>query len=99
MFTFNNRTVRYDKSKKLPSGITPKVASSLCEKYGGVNCLIPVDVNVVRYLKELIGGENLIRFVSVEYETEVRKVYERLGIQKLTFHNVWDVFSVMLSML
>jgi hypothetical protein len=47
-------------------------------------------------LMEEIGGENLIRFVSVEYAARAQGVFDTLAVPKLTFSNVWEVFSAMI---
>jgi len=64
---FNNHVVCKDKEKKLPSGVSPNVAYTLYDQYGGEQCLQPVDRAFVKALMEAIGGEDLIHFVSVEY--------------------------------
>lgn len=92
----NCHTTRFDSSKKIPSGVSPDVAFSLCTEYGGENCLQPVDVAVVRNLMEKIGGEELIRFVSIDYAAHAQAVFNTLGVSKLTFDNIWEVFSTMI---
>ncbi|KZP07458.1 hypothetical protein FIBSPDRAFT_762875 [Athelia psychrophila] len=93
---FNNHTVRKDKDKKLPSGTSPWSAYTLHESYGGQNCLQPVDREFVKSVMEDLDGEDLIRFVSVEYAARAADVMEIVGLGKLTFHNVWLVFSAMM---
>jgi len=93
----NDHKVRSDKAKLLPSGVSLNIAFSLCEKYGGENCLQKVDVSVVQRLMEKIGGEELIQFVTLEYGAIVQAVYNGLGIESLTFDNVWIVFHSLLS--
>jgi hypothetical protein len=95
----NCHTTRYDSSKKIPSGVSPDVAFLLCTEYGGENCLQPVNVAVVQHLMEEIGGEELIRFVSVEYAARAQLVFNTLGVSKLTFENIWEVFSTMIPQL
>ncbi len=86
--------VRYDKEKKLPSGTAPNVAYSLHAQYGIENYLQPVDRNTIRELKEALGGEDLIRFVSVEYARRAEDIFGSLGV-KLTFDTVWMIFQMM----
>jgi hypothetical protein len=69
----NCHITRFDSSKKNPSGVSPDVAFSLCTEYGGENCLQLVDVAVVWNLMEEIGGEELIRFVSIDYAEQLRQ--------------------------
>ncbi|KAI0367996.1 hypothetical protein BV20DRAFT_949050 [Pilatotrama ljubarskyi] len=94
--SLNNHKPRRDKSKLNPTGVAPNVAYALCHEYGAQRCLQPVDRELIAQLMEDLGGEELIRFVSAEYSTRAANVYEKLGIQELTFENVWDVFSSML---
>ena len=96
---FNNHIVRKDRQKKLPSGVSPNVAFTLYPQYGGEQCLQPVDRNVVKSLMEAIGGEDLIRFVSVEYATSAQAVFDELRFGALSFHNVWIVFSAMMPIM
>jgi hypothetical protein len=48
---------------------------------------------------EDIGGEDLIRFVTVEYAERARTVFESLGHEKLSFQNIWGVFSFMMPLM
>jgi hypothetical protein len=96
---FNNHVVRKDRGKKLPSGVSPNIAYTLYKEYGGENCLQPIDPNFVKSLMEGIGGEDLIRFVSVEYAAHAQAVFETLGFVALSFHNVWLIFSAMMPIM
>ncbi|KAG1871660.1 hypothetical protein F4604DRAFT_1881097 [Suillus subluteus] len=96
---FNNHHVHKDSSKKLPSGISPNVAFALHDEYQAENCLQEVDCEVVRQLMESIGGEDLIRFVSVKYENHAQTIFMNLGFKELSFHNVWNIFSAMLPLI
>ena len=94
----NNHKVRSDINKMNPSGVSPNVCYALCQKYGGENCLQPIDIALVRGLMEDIGGEDLVHFVSLEYATRVQGVYDGLNVGKLSFENVWLIFSAMLPL-
>jgi hypothetical protein len=61
--------------------------------------LEPVDREVIRKLMEELGGEDLIRFVPVEYDVKAVNVYESLNIADLTLQNVWNVFQIMLPLM
>jgi len=93
---FNNHVVRLDRNKLIPSGVAPSIAFSLHMQFGGENCLQPVDKAVIRQLMEELGGDDLIRFVSVEYASKAQGVFDSLGIENLTLQNVWHVFQAML---
>ena len=95
----NSHPTRLDRNKHLPSGVSPNVAYTLYEEYDAENCSQPVDVDVVQKLMDDIDGEELIRFVSVEYAARAQEVFDSLNVPKLTFENVWEVFSAMLPYL
>ncbi|KAK7690805.1 hypothetical protein QCA50_005905 [Cerrena zonata] len=97
--TFNDHKVRRNKEKLGPSGVSPNIATALYAKYGGEWGLQPVDVNVVRQLKEELGGEDLVRFVPAEYATHAQTIYDSLGIESLEFNNVWNIFTLMLPLI
>jgi hypothetical protein len=92
----NCHATYFDPSKKIPSGVLPDVTVSLCTEYRGENCLQSVDTTVVQNLMEELRGEDLIHFVSIEYADCAQGIFNNLGISKLTFKNVWEVFSTML---
>ncbi|KAJ7592636.1 hypothetical protein C8J56DRAFT_929099 [Mycena floridula] len=96
--TFNDHATRKDRGKKLPSGDSPNVMYSLHRKFGGENCLIPVDTEIVKELMEELGGEDLIRFVTVEYADHAKAVFDSLDMP-LTMQNVWQVFQLMLPLM
>jgi hypothetical protein len=45
---------------------------------------------------DAIGGEDLIWFVMVEYAACAQVAFDSLCVPKLTFQNVWEVFTAML---
>ncbi|KAJ8579873.1 hypothetical protein M405DRAFT_869891 [Rhizopogon salebrosus TDB-379] len=94
----NTHTVRYDRDKLLPSGVSPNIAMSLHEDYNAENCLQLVDRDVIKNLMEEIAGEDLIRFVDSEYSAAACLIFDNLGFTVLTFENVWQVFSAMLPL-
>ena len=96
---FNDHVVRKDRGKKLPSGVSPNIAYALYEQYGGEDCLQLIDRDFVKSLMEDIGGEELIRFVSVEYAARAQAAFGTLGFPTLTFQNVWLAFSAMMPIM
>lgn len=96
---FNDHRVRFDRNKKLPSGVSPNIAYTLHKKYGGENYLQPVNTAIVRELMVELGGEELIQFVSPEYAVCAQGVYDRLNIGELTLENIWFVYSEMLPLM
>ncbi|EGO29471.1 hypothetical protein SERLADRAFT_365490 [Serpula lacrymans var. lacrymans S7.9] len=95
----NNHPTRFDAAKKLPSGVSPNIAIALANEYGGKICLLPVDLAVICRLKESIGGEDLIQFVSTEFANHAESVFGTLGIDKITSDNIWHIFTKMLPLL
>jgi hypothetical protein len=86
------------KDKAGPSGMARNTAFSFPEKWNGRNCLLPVDVAVIRQIKEVLGGDEILEFVSADFAVRAQAAYESLGISRLKFDNVWDVFTAMLSL-
>lgn len=91
----NGARMRKDNNKPGPSGMSRNEAFSMPEKWGGRNCLLPVDVEVVREIKEAMGGDALLDFVVPEYAAQVQAAYDSLGISELTLENVWNVFEAL----
>ena len=76
--------------------MSPNIAFSLYEKYKGEYGLQSVDREVIAKLMEEMGGEDLIRFTSVEYAAKAQQVFDSLNLPKLSMDNIWDVFQEML---
>ena len=89
----NGAPMRKDKAKAGPSGMSRNEAFSMPENWGGRNCLLPVNVNVVREIKEAMGGDSLLEFTTPEFTARVQKAYDTLGVSKLSLANVWHIFQ------
>ena len=90
---------RRNRSKPGPSGISRNEAYSLPHKWGGRQCLLDVDLDIVREIKDFISnGEDLFRFplVTAEFERQAEEVYETLHIRDLALSNVWNIFRMIL---
>ncbi|KAF8573556.1 hypothetical protein K439DRAFT_1649981 [Ramaria rubella] len=96
---FNNHRVRKDKNKILPSGMSPNVALSQYQRLGAENMLQRVDCAVVRQLREELGGEDLIRFVSLDYAAQAQASFDTLNVHELNMLNVWEIFRDMLPLM
>lgn len=96
----NNHKSRKDKKKnpQRPNGTTPRLAYTLCGKFGAQDMLQPVDVKVVEELMEGIGGEDVVRIVPLAFEQQATNVLRLLGksLSDVTLQNIWDVFDEML---
>ena len=76
------------------------MAYALPERYGGERGgLQPVDITLIEHLMEDLGGKDLVRFVSREYEAHADSVFATLGVGKLSFDNIWTVFERMLPLI
>lgn len=95
----NGARMRKNKNKPGPSGMSRNEAFSLPEKWGGRNCLLPVDVEVVREIKEAMGGDALLDFVVPEFAARAQRAYDSLDIQTLTLENVWHVFQALMPLI
>ena len=94
---FNNHVVLQDHLKKNPSGVAPNVAMALSDEYHGINCLQPVDTDLVMKLKEELG-DDVVRFVSKEYAVKARVVFDTLNTA-LAVDNVWLVFQAIMPVM
>jgi hypothetical protein len=95
----NGARMRKDKNKPGPSGMSRNDAFSLPSSWGGRNCLLPVDIDVIREIKVAMGGDAILEFVSVEFSQQAQVAFDSLGISELTFQNVWTIFEAMLPLL
>ncbi|KAF8589668.1 hypothetical protein K439DRAFT_1383140 [Ramaria rubella] len=91
---FNNHRVHKNRTKKNPSGVPPNVAMALPHRYNAQNCLQSVNVTLIRQLKEELGGESLLQFVSDEFTERALSIFNALNTT-LELDNVWVVFLVM----
>ncbi|KAJ7833023.1 hypothetical protein B0H14DRAFT_3087727 [Mycena olivaceomarginata] len=100
--------IRKQKDKAGPSGVrvmSRNEAFSMFESWGGVNCLRTVDRDVIRQMKEDMGGDALIAFSTPEFSVRAilyfqhaEEAFQSLGPVVLTQKNVWDVFQAMLPL-
>jgi hypothetical protein len=98
----NNRRVRKQKDKILPSGVTPNLAYLFPEKFGGRDCLQNVDVQIVEEMLEDMRAEKEALSdwgVPVEFSTRAQAVYKSLNSPEITLDNIWIIFAAMLPKL
>ncbi len=95
----NGIRVRKQDGKPGPSSMSRNTAYCLPKRWGGRDCLIPVDVEKVREMKEKIGGASLLEFNTQEFSDQAQAVYDTLSIKELGYSNVWDVYQEMLEIL
>lgn len=93
----NGARMRKNKNKPGPSGMSRNEAFSLPEKWGGRNCLLPVNVNIIRDIKDAMGGDEILEFTTAEFSEQCKSIFDELGFSSiLSFENVWDIFTAML---
>lgn len=95
----NGIPIRKQADKPGPSGASRNTAYALPERWGGCDWLIPVDKQLVRQMKERLGGDAIIAFNTPEFSELAQAAYDSLGVVKLDFHNVWDIYQAMLNVL
>lgn len=56
-------------------------------------------MEILQHAKAALGGDALLAFVPEEYSLRADAAFRDLGIPGLTYHNIWDVFSLMLPVI
>ncbi|KAG6875699.1 hypothetical protein C0993_007920 [Termitomyces sp. T159_Od127] len=80
-------------NKPGPSGMSHNTAFKFSERWGGKNCLLPVDLDVIHKIKKEMGEDQLLAFSTPEFAEHAEAAYDTLDIQDLTFENVWPIFK------
>ena len=87
-----------DAKKAGPTGCSQNEAFSLHQKYGLVDCLLPINnMDLIQELKTCMGGDTIMEFVSAEFSERAELSYTTLEIEKITMENVWVIFHELLS--
>lgn len=95
----NGVPMRKDNNKPGPSGMSRNEAYSLYESWGGRDCLLPVtNMDLIRELKEELGGPELLDFCDSDLSARAQDAYDSLGAFSLRFENVWTVFQRLLPL-
>ncbi|KAJ6553452.1 hypothetical protein B0H10DRAFT_2202016 [Mycena sp. CBHHK59/15] len=95
----NSCKTRKQTDKPGPSGMSRNTAFSLPHKWNGRNCLLKVDVEVIKQMKLDMGGDALLAFSTPEFAEQAQNVFDSLLLGEVTLENVWDVFTAMLFLL
>lgn len=96
----NHRRMRKQKDKVLPSGVTPDFAHTFPERFGGRDCLYPVDRNVIKEIMDDMKAEQEALTdwgVSPEFKIRAQAGLDRMGVDKVSLENVWVVFNALLQ--
>ena len=67
-------------------------AFSLPASWGGCS-LLKVDMAIIWELKEAMGEDKILDFVSVEFSQQAQAAYDTLQINDLNIENIWYVFT------
>lgn len=68
------------------------------EDFGAEYCLQLVDINIIKEIKQKLGGEELLQFVNKDVALHCEAMYCALGSPGVTLNNAWHVFSDMLPL-
>ena len=60
---------------------------------------MPIDIEMVQEIKQTRGGDSILEFNSAEFSEKAQEAYNTLGLNELSFLNVWEVYSVMKQLL
>ena len=73
-------------------------AYSTYKKWGGRNDKLAIPVDVVRQMKEDLGGSALMEFTGPEFTARAQAVLDTLQPVELTMDNGWKIFQIMLPL-
>jgi len=98
----NNKRTRRQKKKLLPSGVSPNIAYTFPERYGGVPCLQPVDIEIVKeMLRDMQAEMDYLTDWGVpkEFSDRAAHALKILRVKEITLQNVWLVFAALIPYL
>jgi hypothetical protein len=62
------------------------------------DCLIHVDVSIIKEIKESLGGDALLDFMLPDFAVQALAAFEALSSPKVNGNNIWDIFSQLLPL-
>lgn len=97
---WNQRTVRWQSGKDMPSGHVPDDAAAHPQFYGGIDCLIRLPKDVISDLRQYLADEagpreEFRRFYPEDFVPVAEEVYLSVGRPELSLLTAWRVFSKM----
>ena len=81
-----------DNKKVGPSEMSHNEAFSLPENWGGHNCLLKVKVDIICELKNAMGDNQILEFVSSDFSHHAQAAYNTLSVVDFNLENAWYVF-------
>lgn len=99
--SFNYNATRYQRNKKLPSGVAPQIVYDFPDRYGLEFLGCEVDPAAIETLRSGVGisREEAFRWVSEEFDAWATEVYKQIGSPELECDNGWSIFNQMLRLL
>lgn len=84
----------------MPSGHVPVHALRHPEEFAGLNCLIPVPIEAVQKLREILeedvgSYEENMSWFSQDFRQLAENTYSELSHPAITLDNAWKVFQIM----
>ena len=99
----NTRKIRKQRNKILPSGVSPHYAYTFPERFGGCDCLQPVDVSIIKEILDDMKPEQQFLTdwgVPPEFAVQCADALQRIGlVEPVNLKNVWVVFNAILNVL
>lgn len=98
---WNNHRIRSQPDKPNISGTTPRQAFTVPLSFGGQDCRIIVDRQVIDDLRAEIpvSREDSMHWVDDQFSDRVQVAYETIGSPKLCLQSGWAIFSQLLIVL
>ncbi|THH19638.1 hypothetical protein EUX98_g8732 [Antrodiella citrinella] len=100
---WNHHRIRKQQNKTLPAGTSPNQLWISPESAVATakNCSIRVDMELVKALREELGGEEgrdeALQFVTREFEEEAQTAYTNLQTPAVDLTNVWHIFTLLVA--
>ncbi|KAJ7839738.1 hypothetical protein B0H13DRAFT_1650057, partial [Mycena leptocephala] len=97
---WNQRTIRMQTEKDMPSGHAPADALKHPALFGGIDCSIRVPKEAIKEFRdalteEVSPRESFLSWVSPEFDQLAKEVFQNLDVSEITLENAWDVFRDM----
>ncbi|KAJ6455022.1 hypothetical protein C8R45DRAFT_1056748 [Mycena sanguinolenta] len=98
---WNTHKTRKQSNKYLPSGVAPEDVFQHPENFGLRHAGIPVDLNVVRELRNTLpkSREDCFRWVPLDFDLRANAAYKSLGSPELTISAGWTIYRRILAIL
>lgn len=95
---WNNHKIRTQRSKILPSGVSPNYIFDFPDRFGLIKFGEPAPQHFVDALRKNIpiSRQECYRWVSDEFDTQAWEIYTQIGSPKLVLTDGWTIFCQML---